>query len=501
MTRAMPGGDGSLEFTLPGREAGRRRNVLRAGAAVILDAGDDQWGGLIVGDPMAGFYAAQPLVAVSASGLWSQAANRRDLGYGWSDSDPTQWFRIRQRYDSGDPDGWVDFEDQGKFTLDTEGRLFLRADADRTFVGYSNASFAYWLDKGLVDCGCRIVGLDIVYKCNLPNTPSQWTMRVRGHVGSPWDCATYGALELDESTSRTSWRTEAIDLSAPATSLTMRLGTGSGGGSPASDPYSKIKSVIVHCRGGVGAVDRSITLDDAMCDLAQLPGLATVVRASTIGAPRGQLMLRSEGERSVADGIRELSSMHPAAVEHFFDRTGNAWRFTCNEVPAVVDPTRNRHWAIDDSRAGEDTSGVMRDPEAAPEYMRVLYRSSGVTGLPDGQPRSYCYPGEPTDFVSNVAVYTDKADVKMTDAQAADVAAQLHAQMNTASLAGTITLPDTALTVTGQELPSRLIRPGDRVNILGRDGATDLYVSETSYDWASGQMSVTVGWPFEIVAR
>ena len=494
MTRAMPGGDGSLEFIIPGIEAGKRRNVLRASAEVVLDAGDDTWSGLIVGDPMAGYYAAQPLVSVAATGLWSQAANRRDVAWEWTDSDAAQWFRIRQKYDSGAGE-LVDLEDQGKFLVDTEGRLYIRADKDRAYDASANARLGYWLLDGL-DLGLHIVGLTVQYKCNLP---TDWEVRFRS-VDDPWGTT---VAEATETASRAAWYTRNIDLATPNHALQVNLYNAGGAiaaGSMASNPYVWARIVSVYCRMDGAAVDRLVTLDAALGDLATLPGLATTLRVASLGNDRDQLALRPDSERSVADGLRELADLHDASVEHFFDRAAGSWRFTANEVPTAVDPTRNRHWVFDDGRAGEDTSGVMRDPETAPEYLRVLYRSSGVATVPNGHPRSYCYPSEPPDFLASVQVNTDSADLKLTDAQAIDVAARLHAQMNAASFAGQAELAQMAVTVSGQELPSRLIRPGDRVNILGREGATDLYVSETSYDWSTEKMSVTIGWPFDVRA-
>ena len=751
MTRAMPGGDGSLEFTLPGRVAGQHRNVLVADAECILDTGDDRWAGLIVGDSLSGFWAAQPTVTVAAAGMWSHAANRRDVDYAWEDSDTTQWMRRMQRWDSGSGE-MVGLVDQGKFTVDTEGRLYIRADADRTYAAGSTASLAYWLSRGLVDCGCRIVGVDIDYKANLP---TDWECRLRAGLGSPWEVASTGALDWSDATTRAAWRAQAVDLSAPATAVVINLYNNGAAGSPATDPYWLIRTVTLHCRmtdgiafsatggtvttdglytvhkftatdtlvctgtidaevfgvagggggsgggggagevfsgtetlsgsmlftigaggagkdlftapgdsggdttfgtrtakggggggqnsangadggsgggggfgaavvttggaatgaeqgnaggsnavagycggggGGAGAagsdapsavtggaggagidsdivlrgssvgyaggggggdsdgvtggtathgggagnavsatantgggggagngnysytggnggsgigvvryltptVDRTVSLSDAMGDLAQLTGLATETRIAAFGAAQPQLALRAGEDRSVADGERELAAMHDDFLEYFYDRTATGWRFTANELPAAVDPTRNRHWVLDDARAGEDTSGVVRDPEASPDFVRVAYLSSGVAGIPDGQPRSICYPAEPTSFTDQVMLNTDQAGVKLTDAQALAIAQRLHTQLNSAAFSGTAELPATLLTVSGQELPSRLMRPGDRVNILGRDGATDLYISETSYDWATGHMSATIGWPFDVITR
>jgi hypothetical protein len=496
MTRAMPGGDGSLDFSLPGLTADKRRNVLAPGSECVLTLPGDSWAGLVVGEPMAGFVRSQPRVEVAAAGLWAHAAYRRDLAYVWADSEPGEWFRTRQRYDASDADGFVEFEDQGKFSVDTEGRLFIRGDSDRTYAGYSRAALVYWLSRGMVDAGCRIVGVDLTYKSNFP---TNWRMTVRSGLGTPWEIATTSTLEESDTTSRSSWRSLSLDLTQESTSLYIALNHNtSSADSPATDPWIKVSDVTVYCRMDGASVDRVVTLDDAICDLATLSGLATVTRSGgTLGTARPHLVLGPDEERSVADAIRELASMHADPLEYFFDRAAGAWRFTLNEAPAVVDPTRNRHWVLDDRRAGESSEGVVRDYESAPEYVRVTYLSYGKAGVPDGTPVSYCYPSEPTSFRSHVVTVTDHAEMCTTEARAAAIAERIYEQRAATSFAGSAQFGATATTVTGQELPSYMVRPGDRVNIPGRSGARDIYVAETAYDFGSETMSATLGWPMD----
>ena len=301
MTRGMPGGDGSLDFTIPGKTAGERRNVLTPGAEVHLRDGACSWDGLLVGDPLGGHYGRRENLPLAAAGLWSHAARRRDLAYVWVDSDPTQWFRIRARYDSSNPDGMVDLPDQGKFVVDSEGRLRIRGHKDRTYKGYARAAVAYWLAQGLIDAGCRIYALDIIYKTNVP---SDWHVAVRSKNGTPWACAYNGTLEFNDTTTRSSWRAladnDGINLTQGSTALVINLHwNNSAAVSPASDPWYNIKSVVVYCRGDVGAVDRAVTLDNAMCDLATLSGLATVTQPVNVGS-----LIRSTASRGSPSSSR-----------------------------------------------------------------------------------------------------------------------------------------------------------------------------------------------------
>ncbi|MCJ7798055.1 MAG: hypothetical protein MUQ56_15050, partial [Thermoleophilia bacterium] len=346
MTKAMPGGDGSLDFTLAGTDAGKQRNVLTAGAECVLTLpSGGGWSGLLVGDPVAGFYSARPLVSVAAAGLWSHAANRRDVARVWADSDPAQWVRIKQKWSVGD--GFEGLIDQGLFTTDTEGRLWIHAHRNRAYSAKARGCYTYWLDQGLVDMGYHIVGFDPSYKSQFAGL---WRVALLTKDGTPWDCAyDYSDPEFEDTTERTSWYAPTVDLAAPATSLVFMLQwDGTAETTPTEDRWLNVRSVTVYCRMDGANVDRAVTLDKAICDLAQMDGLATVIRSETLGSARTALALRPDSERSIADGIRELAALHPVALEHFFDRADGAWRFTVNELPSSVDPTRNRHWILDD---------------------------------------------------------------------------------------------------------------------------------------------------------
>jgi hypothetical protein len=42
------------------------------------------------------------------------------------------------------------------------------------------------------------------------------------------------------------------------------------------------------------------------------------------------------------------------------------------------------------------------------------------------------------------------------------------------------------------------VRPGDRFSIPKRDGATDLYVTQVTWNWATLTGTVTLGYPWEV---
>jgi hypothetical protein len=501
MTRSMPGGDGSLEWALYGEDVVAARNALTPGAAVRLYAdGSPVWGGRLLSDPLRYRATSPDAIDCAAGGLHTWAARRQDAGYVVLDADPTQWFRLRQRYSSGDGE-LINAIDQGKFTVDTEGRLFIRADADRSFAAYSNTYLVYWLGSGLLGDG--IYGLDIEYKCALP---SDWRVTVRGGDADPWNVAgnTTYALALEETADRAAWHTESIDFAAPVQSVAIALNwnNGASGTGWAEDPYVNIRSVTVYGRSaGGGAADRTVTIDTILGDLATRTGLATVTDLSTIGTDVAHFALRPELPKTTADLLREAAASHDSEVEYGFDLDASgADRFWCCPLPVSVNAARNRHWSFG-GEDGEDTTGLVRDVEAAPDYIRLLHLSSGVGTLPNSQVRSCWYPSEPSDWTAAAEAVTDYADVPMTDAEAADLAERIWTRRQAGQWTGSITFKTAATDLAGHVIAAYHVRPGDRVHVPGLDGAHDLYIAETSYDWQTGECEATIGWPFEAVAR
>ena len=120
---------------------------------------------------------------------------------------------------------WTRSLNQGRFTTDTEGRLRIVGDDNRPYDAYAFGRLAYWLFGGL-DLGYSIVGIDIEYKFNQPSS-GQWHLRVRSTTGTPWDYDSTTS-ELNETTDRSSWHLEEIDLTlAGAKSVFIDLQNGS----------------------------------------------------------------------------------------------------------------------------------------------------------------------------------------------------------------------------------------------------------------------------------
>lgn len=496
MTKAMPGGDGSLEWSLSGDAAWRARNVLVPGAKVRLRAnGEPIWGGRYVSDPLRHRLGAPDTIQCAAAGLNAWAARYGGFGWTWLDTDMSHWFRICQRYDP--TNGLSDLPDQGKFTIDTEGRLYIRADADRTYQAYSSAALAYWLNGG-IDLGNRIYGIMLQYESN---TPGNWRITVRAKNSDPWRCAYDGNLEYADSTSRSSWYYPGtLALTEPSQAIVIKLNYNSStSGSPTSDPWIKVRDVRLFCRGSVGAPDVSASVGEALGDIGTLQGLASVQSVSVGSSDLTQLAYLPDASQTPADVLRAIAAAHDVEVEYGFDLALDGQdRFWAAEKHAVPDPRRNTIWSYGEAPS-ETPETIKRDPEVAPDYIRLSYLSAGVLGLPDGQPRNVWYPAAPSSYGESVLVVTDYAEMTLTDARAADLAARIWQRRQAQQWKGEAQFGSEATDIGGRRRPSYQVRPGDRLSVPRLEGARDLYVAATSYDWQRLTATASIGWPFDLV--
>lgn len=499
-TKVMPGGDASLTFTLPASVAAAHRQQLANGALVRLKAnGAPDFGGRVCNDPVGDLLSAiKTPVSVDASGLWAWAGRNKAFGWVWGDTDTAQWQKVRQHYKAASGE-LVDLDGQDKFTVDTEGRLYIRAAKDRAHVAYASSGLAYRLLGGL-DTGCEIVGLDVDYKCN---TPGAWDVRFRSCV-TPWDGTS--TLLLAETENRTEWHLETLNLAAPAQCVQVVLqrqnaadGVADEDG-VASDPWVWVRSVTVRCRYSSGTtVDRDVNLSAALCDMATMDGLATVTVGDEIGSPLDQLAVLPDLPKSVRDGMTEVAGLHTGELEHWFDLDASgASRFCHYEKPVACDWTRNSCWHYGDA-AGESVDDLLHDPEACPDWVRLLHLSSGVATVPNGTPRDVWFPlAPPAGYGESVLPLTAYSEVKLTDSQAAAAAARIYARIAASLWTGSVPIPFTITDVRGRVRGGWQVRPGDRISVPRLNGASDLYVTEASWNWTTLTGSATVGYPWEV---
>lgn len=486
MTKAMPGGDGSLEWTLPGDAAWKYRNLLVPGAKVRLRVGGVAvWGGRLANDPLRERIEPGDEVPCEAGGLLSWAARCQVYGYACIDADEQQYFRTSREYDGSE---LVVLTGSGKFTVENEAYIRIAGEDDRSFAADSEARVSYWLHGGL-DLGQRIVGIAYSYKCYLP---TGWRFRVYSRT-DPWSDDRY--LEEYYNSSHTDWTASGtVTFTYPSTCTQFAL-VYTGSSASTAAPWVRVKNVRVYCRIDGASVDTEVPAGTAMGDVAG--ELADVVECEVLTEPLTSLMVRAEVPTTMADALGQLAALANDYVEYGFYLTDNGLDgFRAGIRPATVNPARNTHWDYG-GRAGESADDLVRDAELAPDYVRLFYREDQSALVPEGTRRDVWYPSDPGSFDANVLAITEYADEPLTDVNALAYAARIWSDRQAAQWTGTINFTDVATTTLGIERPSWMIRPGDRVSIPGLLGASDLYISETTYDFASSTMAATIGHPWE----
>ena len=498
MTKVMPGGDGSLEWSLYGDAAWKYRNVLVPGAKVRLRVdGDPIWGGRLYNDPIRHRLTTQEQLICTAGGLNAWMTRQQAFAAAFKDNDLAQWKRVRQTYSATEPPTGgelVAMEGQSRFTTDTDGRLYAHAEHEKAYPAYARASFAYWLFDGM-DYGYKIQGITASYKCNMPG---DWEISFR-EADTMWDDNT---VLVSETANRATWYERDVDLSPahPAFQIQMRRNNGADGAANevASDPWMWIRWVKVYFRKPGASVDRTVTIYDGMKDIASLTGFATIVEPSdtTLDVGQTNFMLRPDEQRTAADALREVADRHSGYVEYAFYTTfAGEDAFYCCEKPAVVHPGRNTVWTYG-GIPGEDASALERDAETSPDYVCLLYKSDGVATVADGWRRRAWYPSQPANFNANVMLIEDWADVKLVVGDANLFAHRAWDQLQAAQWTGSVPFIDHAMDETGKLKPSWKIRPGDRLKVPSLAGATDLYVAETSFDFQTMTCEANIGPPW-----
>jgi hypothetical protein len=322
--------------------------------------------------------------------------------------------------------------------------------------------------------------------------------------------------------SEAAWTKAEVDCDAIAVfggnCLMLEL-TCDGTGSPAEDCFVRIKwnnlappgEVTDHPGGVLGRwadathADRALTIASILSDCGTKAG-ATVIRVSGLTTVLTQFVARYPS--TIPEVITQATLMTSAPIETYFDLDLNgADRFTANTRPTEVDLTRNRFWSVDTS-SGESLEGLEHDWESTPEQVEVIYAVRDDVPyegdpLHDGLLKSVRYPPdvevEPTEFplIESIDLSGEPPCIE-EDALAYARAVYEVRQQNAYS--GDVILRHTALTASGQSVPTVFLRPGDRLGIPSRSDVPveGLYVQSTSYDFSAGTCTATVGYPWDV---
>lgn len=500
-TKAMPGGDGSLDFTVPGDFATKHRNVIVPEAVVKLTIdGEPDFGGYLTCDPLRHRLGAQDTLELVATGPWGMAGRDNRYSYLGIDPDPANWRQYRGIN-----------ECSGRFTLDTEGRLEIRAPMDRSYgPGYA-ARLYWWRDDGLTSPGDQS-GIVFEYKLRLPST--NWWAAIS--VGdTPDQAVTYQPLN------NCLWQgvipvTDWIRLTSQSSMYTcfsrcLMLSLWKESGTlqpPNSEPYIRLRfSSALDPQPFHGGVcghyvdyytpDNSISLADILTAVVNRIDSQAELRISGLDDLIEEFV--APYSMSLAAIVGQATLLAAAPVEAYFDLApAGGFRFTANARPNTVDLSRNRLWSVG-GRGGESLEALQRDWEATPEMVEVLYAVRSHATLPDGMVGAARYPASVSATYPLVETVDLTGEPPMTQALAAQYAQTIYTARQASLYAGDVTLAQTALTQTGQEVPTVKLCPGDRLGVPSRLDvpAAGLYVQHVAYDFRTARCTPTVGEPWD----
>ena len=494
-TKQMPGGDGSLEFTIPGDFARKHRNVLVPESVVKLTVdGEVDFGGRLSCDPLRHRIGCQDTVELVATGPWGMAARDSRHAYLGVDTDLDRWQQYR---------GVNEFS--GRYTASKEGYLELRANSDRSYGADTACRFYYWVHDGLAPQAYGVSGMDgafsgiaFEYKLRLPTT--RWKCGIVAG-DSPLDAMAgmfvWGPYDGTAAPLIVDWTAAHADIDTiptlGKTCLMLVLYTDAGTGSPDPDPYILLRKVRPVGRWiGVGSPDYSPSLADILADCAEALDVTTTRIAGLTTEP-DEFVARYPV--SVAAVIEQATLLEAAPVEAYFDHDGAGFRFTANTRPASVNLARNRLWSVTDY----DVRKLRHDWETTPEQVEVLYAVKDHATLPDGTARAARYPASTTATFPLTETVDITGDPPMTAAVAAQYAEMIYRARQDSLYTGDVPLAQTALTSTGQDVPTVKLRQGDRIGVpslLDVDSA-GLYVQKVAYDYRTQRCVATVGEPWD----
>ena len=490
MVKAMPGGDGSLTFALHGDAAWRYRNVIVpiTSRVVLRINGEPIWGGRIVSDPLRHRLGPQDSIQVDSAGVWSLASRDESYGYIGKDTDLDQWIQLHNT--AGDY--------SGRFTVQKEDFLELRGHGDRTYPDGARAVFYYWCHDGLTDGSGVALRFDFEYKLNLP---VGWRVRMWVGSGGPLLAAVdpgsgYPWVKVNADSPVSAWTPDSV----AAAGDTIVLQLESVGDNSSENPWVRIRRPVVVGTGFDStpwpcAAD---TIGNALRVLAfNSVGVYGGIDATLDAAVYEQFVARFP--TTISDTIAAASLLYDGPTECFFGVDANGNDCFTGRVRPDADSLAagNRLWVVG-GRAGEDTSDLKRDFETTPERIEVVYACLEDADYPDATVRIAAYQPNVAPLYPRTEVVSISEESLMTYATALAYAKAIYENRHSRLYSGSVTVPQTAYTASGNEEPTYRMKPGDRLHVTDRDDTGDerLYVAQTSYHFPSQTATPTIGEPW-----
>ena len=484
LSSTSPGGWGECSMRLDASEPFQPfyASVVRGAVVVVIHNGTVLFYGEVVNDSSAATVSGGEIYYdIAAGGLYNKAGTRQDFSWVWQDSDNAQWFAKKTA-------------SKGAEMTNDEGVLSTAFLKGRDVTSGRGAGWYYWMNGGL--------GADANFIDHLTMTLADYEGTGYGmDLGSHWEVRFQTSTHPWGSWSESRYFTAAgyggplaagAALRIPA-SGSMPVGTmavrmlfiPTSTTTTTADRFVAAESVTVF-----GQADEGLRVDEVMCDIATADGLAISTTSSAVGFNlTGDIVVRPHTSR--AGALEEIVALADDATDWGF------WNGPSFEIADRVVPA-DATYTVDVTDPGIDYDVHAAD-EGVPDYVRVLYASSGHATYPDGTvlQQTATATGAPpidwSDAAKRVSVL-DLSETRMGATQAAAIGAEYLTWCGRNAYRGSIVIrtPEVDVVAGGKKLAA-YIRAGEWIEEASHGATTGpLYISVCDIDVDAQSSATTV---------
>lgn len=240
---------------------------------------------------------------------------------------------------------------------------------------------------------------------------------------------------------------------------------------------------------GRAVVVGSLTIDGVMSEIATGLGATSCVTESIPAAGDALLDLHFDEPTTQADILAAVAGLS----------TGRAdWRFRGLQFIAKPRPTSPTSYYVVDATQPGISVDVRTDPEATPDYVRVLYACRGDASWPDGTVRSVIKPSDPgwsgAPALRARITTLDYTDRLLSASEAESIATQALAWYSAGDPTGTITIAvPTVKDQAGNDVVAAYIRAGDFIDVVNYPNHRPWYITGRTVDITSGVVTLSIG--------
>ncbi|NLF18840.1 MAG: hypothetical protein GX595_16535, partial [Lentisphaerae bacterium] len=463
---------------------------LRHGAPVVVEhtyAGltTRLYTGYIVSDPGRGYSGETASVEVECAGPLEVAKSRGDVGFTFTDADPSVWFANKRSphcfsFDNSDRVA-VTVGDNVKVPYDRAGMIGA--------VAYNGSTHLCTSDGGPLNGWRRITGTASWNLKDNMKAALVWWPKYRVNL----DVSDYNVIKTWSP--GTTGKDKVFDCAFAAPSgagyVALWLYSAKQGGTKTTDErFIELDDVVLYTDVA------QKTIDQAMLAVAQFTGLATGYDTSPIGNLMKSLVVRPSVDPSSA--LAALAQQASELVEWGY------WDGRFRARPLPTDPnvirTLPNCYLLDASDGDVLWDVRLRPDTGTPRSVRLIYGHTGTSIWPAGSPATVIGPtdpgwttGSPFTGVTAPVVTIDFSQRRYTAEDAKKLAGKLAGHLGIAEASGPVGLRCPTVPVySGGTRPAPYVKGGDWVD-SEEAGHGPLYVTRARVDAASGYVDMEVG--------